>query len=517
VAAEFGPAEREFLARHCTNLDRRVFALRDLPQVVCGALFSRYSRSAEGLRRVLVDEFWRQPGLGLEGGEVDHERAEDFYRRVLVGYGDDSVAELASAHLAVEDVSNLAAKELERSRIGISPLEKSTRYVRFDVPGPDGRARYYRGPELAHPTYEPAMDGLFAAYAALLPEVLERVRREHPREPDETDRAWRSATRARALDLLRGLLPAATLTNLGLHGNGRAFERLLVRLGASELPECRILAGEMHAELLQVIPAFVQRAFDDRHGRPTAEYLVRGRRRAAALAPRGASAAAELPGVRLVSFEPDAERRVAAAALYPHSDLPLAELEGREVDVGAVLEALMGERRNRRQAVPRALEHATYTFELTANFGAYRDLQRHRMLTQERQLLGCELGCDVPPDLVAYGVRDRFLAALEGAAAAQRAIARDLGPVLAQYAVPFAFRVRWYVRLNLRELYHLCELRTGPQGHPDYRWLAQEMFRRVREVHPRLCSQARFVDLGPGAELERRGAERRLDQRLAGG
>jgi hypothetical protein len=273
----------------------------------------------------------------------------------------------------------------------------------------------------------------------------------------------------------------------------------------------------MHAELLQVIPAFVQRAFDDRHGRPTAEYLVRGRRRAAALAPRAASAAAELPGVRLVSFEPDAERRVAAAALYPHSDLPLAELEGREVDVGAVLEALMGERRNRRQAAPRALEHATYTFELTANFGAYRDLQRHRMLTQERQLLGCELGCDVPPDLVAYGVRDRFLAALEGAAAAQRAIARDLGPVLAQYAVPFAFRVRWYVRLNLRELYHLCELRTGPQGHPDYRWLAQEMFRRVREVHPRLCSQARFVDLGPGAELERRGAERRLDQRLAGG
>jgi thymidylate synthase ThyX len=180
-----------------------------------------------------------------------------------------------------------------------------------------------------------------------------------------------------------------------------------------------------------------------------------------------------------------------------------------------VLRALMDGRANRRHRPPRALEHAQYTFEITANFGAYRDLQRHRMLTQERQLLGSGLGCDVPADLVRYGLAGRFGEAVERAAAAQRALEPALGAAVAQYAVPFAFRLRWYFRANLREVYHLCELRTTPQGHPDYRHVAQEMFRRVQEVHPRLAAHARFVDMGPGDELERRASERRIDQKLA--
>jgi thymidylate synthase ThyX len=518
---EFTAAELELLGRHCTNVDRRVFALRDLPEVVRGALFSRYSRTEKSLRRVLLDEFLgpEAPGSGSgpAGGEagVGRERAEEFYRRVLVEYGDDSVAELAGAHLAVEQVSILAAKALEDSRIGISPLEKSTRYVRFDRRGRDGRFPYYRGPELAHPAYERAADELFTAYAELLPPLLERVRAEHPPEAGETERAWRSATRARALDLLRGLLPAGALTNLGLYGNGRAFEYLLTKLAASELPECRVLAGEMHTELSQVIPAFVRRALDERHGRPTVAYLEEARSRVAALAPRGPAEAPSPAPVRLVDHEPDAERKVLAAALFPHSDRPLEQLGGAEVDLDRVLAALMAGRANRRHRAPRALEHVSYTFELVANFGAYRDLQRHRMLTQDRQLLGVDLGYDLPPDLGRYGLDARFRAAVEGAAAAQRELATALGPVLAQYVVPLAHRVRWYVRLNLREVYHLCELRTGVQGHPDYRRLAQEMFREVRRVHPRLAAYARFVDLEPAGELERRAAERRRDRRLA--
>jgi len=529
-AAQLSAVERALLARYCTNVDRRVFALRNLPEVVRGALFSRYSRTEKSLRRVLLDEFLTA-GLDLAAADaaeaaaspVDAARAEEFYARVLVGYGDDSVAELAGAHLAVERVSNLAAKALEDARIGLSPLEKSTRYVRFDRPGPDGRMPYHRGPELAHPAYEPALDGLFDAYGSLLPAVLDRVREAHPIEAGETERAWRSATRARALDLLRGLLPAATLTNLGLYGNGRAFEYLLTKLAAADLPECRGLAGEMHAELAQVIPAFVGRALDERYGAPAAAHLARTRRRVAGLAPRRVRAAVpDRPApsrvgaeVRLVEHDRDAERRVVAAALFPHSDLPLAELAGHEVDVDAVLEAVAGGRANRRHRAPRAFEHAQYTFEITANFGAYRDLQRHRMLTQERQALGTDLGYDVPPDLAAWGLEPSFGSAVERAAEAHQVLVRDLGWPLAQYAVPLAFRLRWYFRLSLRELYHLCELRTSPQGHPDYRHVAQEMFRRVREVHPRLVAHARFVDLGPGEELERRASERRIDRRLA--
>jgi thymidylate synthase ThyX len=175
----------------------------------------------------------------------------------------------------------------------------------------------------------------------------------------------------------------------------------------------------------------------------------------------------------------------------------------------------MADRANRRQRAPRALEHAQYEFEIVANFAAYRDLHRHRMLTQDRQRLGTGLGYDSPPGLADLGYREQFEEAIEGAAKAHAKLERDLGPTVAQYIVPLAFGVRWYFRANLREVYHLCELRTTPQGHPDYRWVAQEMFRRVEEVHPRLARYARFVDMGPGDELERRQAERRIDEKLS--
>jgi Thymidylate synthase complementing protein len=269
----------------------------------------------------------------------------------------------------------------------------------------------------------------------------------------------------------------------------------------------------MHAELSKVIPAFVRRALDERHGSPAAARLALGRRKLAALAPprRGQPAPVS---VRLVEADADAERKVLAAALFPHSDLPLQELAASGVSVEGALRGLMGYRGNRRHRAPRALENVSYTFEIVANFGAYRDLQRHRMLTQDRQLLGTALGYDVPEELEQFGLGERFQRSLELAAHAHRLLEPVVGPVLAQYAVPLAFRLRWYFRANLREVYHLCELRTTPQGHPDYRRVAQEMFRRVREVHPRLAEYARFVDLGPGDELERRASERRIDDRL---
>ncbi len=518
-AAEFTESERQLLERYFTNLDRPVFALRNLPEVVKGALFSRYSRTEKSLRRVLLEEFINEPDSGFDrlagspSGDDDMvavRKAEDFYERVLVGYGDDSVAELAGAHVAVEQVSTLAAKALEDSRIGISPLEKSTRYVRFDRPGGDGRYLFHRGPELAHPAYEPAADALFRTYSAFIEPATLALRQRYPQEPAETDRAWKAATRAKALDLLRGLLPAGTLTNLGLFGNGRAFEYLITKLAAHDLNECRDLAESLHAELSLVIPAFVRRALDPTYGRPAAERMAEARRSVAGLAERRRQAPIA-PSVRLLDHDPDAEKKVVAAALFPHSNLPLDAQTGL---TDQVLEAMLAGRSNRRQRAPRALEHAAYTFEIVANFAAYRDLHRHRLLTQDRQLLGTELGFDVPDGLAELGMRDAFTGAIEAAAEAHQVLERDLGSALAQYVVPLAFRVRWYVRANLREVYHLCELRTTPQGHPDYRFVAQEMFRRVAEVHPRLARYASFVDLGPGDELERRQSERRIDDKL---
>src|SRR6266700_6390195 len=305
-SSEFNPAEAGVLGRYFTNLDRPVFALRNLPEVVKGALFSRYSRTEKSLRRVLLDEFINEPDSGFEAlaqasGDGDDmvavRRAEEFYERVLVGDGDDSVAELAGAHVAVERTSTLAAKALEDSRIGISPLEKSTRYVRFDRPGRDGRFLYHRGLELAHPDYEPAADGLFETYSALVEPVTQAIRERFPIEEGETDRAWKAATRAKALDMLRGLLPAGTLTNLGLFGNGRAFEYLITKLAASELRECRTLATDLHRELAEVIPSFVKRAIDDRYGKPAADRMARIRSSLQKVARRTRGEAR--PGVRL--------------------------------------------------------------------------------------------------------------------------------------------------------------------------------------------------------------------------
>jgi len=524
---EFDARESLLLERFFTNLDRPVFALRNLPEVVKGALFSRYSRTEKSLRRVLLEEFINEPDSGfdvLTGAQsgddmIAVKRAEEFYERVLVGYGDDSVAELAGAHIAVERTSTLAAKALEDSRIGISPLEKSTRYVRFDRPGPDGRYLYHRGPEVAHPDYETAADALFEAYSQLVEPATLALRERHPQEPNETERAWKTATRAKALDLLRGLLPAGTLTNLGLFGNGRAFEYLITKMAAHELPECRHLAVDMHRELSLVIPSFVKRALDERYGAPASQRMARVRSAVSALAavspasPRGTSSGRTgRPSVRLIEHDADAERKVAAAALFAYSNRSLADQVG---DPDRVLEALLGERSNRRQRVARALEHARYTFEIVANFAAYRDLHRHRMLTQDRQLLGTDLGYDLPAGLVDLDMDRRFQAAVETAASAHRRLESALGPAVAQYVVPLAFRVRWYFQVNLREVFHLCELRTTPQGHQDYRWVAQEMFRRVSEVHPGLARYAKFVDLGPGDELERRQSERRIDARLS--
>src|SRR3989442_1356250 len=327
-SSEFNAAEANVLARYFTNLDRPVFALRNLPEVVKGALFSRYSRTEKSLRRVLLDAFINEPDSGfdrlagtppVDDDMVAVRRAEEFYERVLVGYGDASVAELAGAHVAVERTSTLAAKALEDSRIGISPLEKSTRYVRFDRPGRDGRFLYLRGPELAHPDYEPAADVLFETYSALIEPLTQAIRDRFPIDENETERAWKAATRAKALDMLRGLLPAGTLTNLGLFGNGRAFEYLITKLAAHELPECQALATDLHRELALVIPAFVNLALDERHRSPAAQRLVRMRRATARLAPR-TGRMESAPTVRLIEHDVAADAKVVAPALFPYSD-----------------------------------------------------------------------------------------------------------------------------------------------------------------------------------------------------
>jgi thymidylate synthase ThyX len=528
----FTEAEQATLAPFVTNLERPIFGLRNLPEVVKGALFSRYSRSDKSLRRILLDEFILAPESGFErivgdasGRGVDQmvatQQAEAFYERVLIGYGDDSVAELGGAHVACESVSNIAAKALEDSRLGIDPLEKSTRYVAFNRQVA-GSYRYYREPQImasAHATrYEATLDRLFATYSDLIEPTLRWVQANSPRDGQTSERAYASATKAKAFDLLRGLLPMATLTNVGMFGNGRAFEYLLTKLASSDHGEVRAVGAALQNELDLLIPSFVKRAKTER-GAQYSQYLARMRQAGGGWAAGIAAAEpASQRGVQLVEYDPNAEINTVAAILYPHSDCSLAEVREHAAGLAAaerleILRGYVGERSSRFHRPGRAFEEAYYTFDLLADIGAYRDLHRHRILTQERQRYTVAHGYITPAELVDAGLGGRYAAALDGAAAAIAAIEADL-PQAAQYLVPFAYRIRWRIKLNLREAYHLIELRAAPQGHPTYRAIAQEMFRQIQAVHPTLAEGMRFVDLH-GYALERLAAEQRLDAKGA--
>ena len=526
MPAEFTEDESRLLGRYFTNVDAPVFGLK-LPQEVSGALFSRYSRTAKSLRRVFLDEFVGGEGLaaGLLGGAAEEDaeslkRARAFYDRVLVGYGDDSVAQLGAAHVAVERVSNVAAQTLEDARIGVAFLEKSTRYVRFDQPDADGKFLWHREPGLLASRHGPAfaalMDRLFATYAAQIDPMIAHIERilpietvevRHPKTGEALPwaevarsedllkaarRAYAATVRAHACDVMRSYLPGATLTNLGVFATGQAFEHLLNRLYASPLPECRALGTAMHAELDKLIPSFVKRA-------KRSEWLIdldaRARAAASRVLPAGPAARA---AVALLDFDPEGDAKVLAALLFAHAELPLAEARARVAALSSEQRALLhaelaGARRNRRDKPPRALEETSYAFDLLGNFGIYRDLHRHRILSQERQSFTTAHGYDVPPEIVESGCEAAFRACMEAAHDLHDAVARDF-PHEAQYVVPFAFRVRWRVTLNLREAVHFCELRSMPQGHPDYRLLVQEMWRKIEAAHPTLAPWGKFVN-----------------------
>ncbi len=518
----FTEEERRLLEPFFSNMDKPVFVLRNLPEVVKGALFSRYSRSTKSLRRTLLDEFIKNRDIGFVQGDgkssvVATEKAEAFYDRVLLGYGDDSVAELAGAHIALEDISIIATKVVEDARIGLSPLEKSTRYVYFDQKGEDGKWRYYEEPDLMASgfadLYTETCDRLFSTYAALIPKISKYVSERMPRDEKLSERAYEATVRAKTCDTIRGLLPASTKTNMGFFGNGRAYEYLITKLYSDPLAEMRSLASSMQAELRSEIPSFVKRP-DTEHGKRMQEYL-----RATRLEKEGSAAGAEKDAdeVVLVDYDDDAEERVIAAALYPYSGMPMKGLleHVRKMPDGErkqLLARYAGDRENRRHKPGRAYECARYTFDICANYGCYRDIHRHRVLTQQRQNLGCLHGYTLPKEIVDSGHENEFRDAMDAAKNAWERIA-EKHPLQAQYVVPLAYRIRWQMTMNLREAFHFCELRSAMQGHIDYRRVAQGMYREIERVHPQFASQMKFMDLNE-YEFERLEAEKKLDRKL---
>ncbi|MCB1084757.1 MAG: FAD-dependent thymidylate synthase, partial [Chlamydiia bacterium] len=524
---------------YVTNTSSHIFCLRNLPEVIKGALFSRYSRSSLGLRSLLLKEFIQNEETEFssisghkkdmdEKGECEDQsiaikKAQNFYDRILDGYGDDSIGELGGAHMAIENVSMIAAKIIEDSRLGGSPLEKSTRYIYFDQKY-EGEFLFYREPIIMasafRDRYLEVCNHLFEIYGKLIPPLTEQMEKSYPQEHGVAKVAYTAALRAKVLDCLRGLLPASALTNMGLYGNGRFFEGLIQKLNCHNLNELQEIAKTSHQELSKVIPSFVRRSeLSHRHQEGFASYFEKLNEDLSRVSKEFTSSVSPVsePMVRLVNVDQESPFKVAAALLFGGSNCGLMELQEMcrkltDEERGRIFDAACAHRENRRHKSPRALEHAEFTFEIVADYGIYRDLQRHRTLTQERQLLTCDLGYFVPQDIIGTGMEKDYREAMDKAKEVYDEIASAL-PEEAQYVVPMAYNIHWYFHVNLRALQWMCELRSSPAGHPMYRYVAQEMAKQVSQAFPEFERFFGFVDYD-GYELGRLGQEMRTAEKM---
>lgn len=523
VEEEFSAAERRTLEPFFTNLDKPVFALRNLPEVVKAALFARYSRSPKSLRRLFLDEFLD----GVEGGAsavlVGIERSEQLFQRVLSEYGDDSVAQLGGAHVAVEGASNILTKVLEWGRL-MAYLEQSTRYIPY-TDRSAGAWRYVVPAELdgspLRDRYAERLDRAFETYSRWIDATTRYFEKQAPRQEGVSAFVYKATIRAKALDALRGLLPAATRSNVGIFASGQAYELLLLRMRAHPLAEVRDCAAAMLVELREVIPAFLTRVDRADRGDVWSRYLASTRQATQTIARQllGEESPAAREEVTLTDFDPHGEEKVVAAALYSAASLPddqiLARVRTMSIDErAAVLRAYVGERVNRRHKPGRAFERTSYRFDILADYGAFRDLQRHRMLTLDWQPFTPDFGYVTPPALAEIGaVEDWQKVMAEGADLYGELVSAGL-TAIAPYALPMAYRVRFYMDLNAREAMHVIELRTTPQGHPAYRAVCQQMHRLIDEKagHHAIAAAIRHVDYSTG-DQGRLAAERATERK----
>jgi thymidylate synthase ThyX len=533
LSSEFSNSENEILLKHFSNVNDSVFAIISPRQVDRGALMSRYSRTDKSMRRIFLDEFAQ-----------NENRGEEFYNKVLLEYGDDSVAELGEAQIAIEGLSNIAVKKIEDRRIGLSYLEKSSRYVAWDKKV-NGEYKFYREPAIMGSRYADmyleACNLDFEVYSRNIQVAIDFMKEREPIEKqkfrdssgadvlysklsNEDDvksatRIYNATIRAKALDILRGILPASTLTNVGITGNGRAFEYLLTILYSSDLQEEKILAGKIQRELNTTIRSFVRRA-DDMHGKALQKYLNDIKTKSLSLGKKylkPKKSSSHLADLVDYESEKNAEEKIISAILYEQSDgASFREILGqvkkiKSIDRKKIIKTLASLRQNRRQRPPRAFEMTEYTFDFLTNFGMFRDFHRHRVLTLERQLLAANRGYFMPDEIKQLGIKKDFDDCMYKAKEVWGLMKARM-PEQAQYVVNFAYNYPYFMKLNLREAVHLIELRTVPQGHQDYRKAAQEMFKAIKKVHPNLSNIIKFADM-KSYSLERLEAEKRIEEK----
>ncbi len=528
---EFTDEEVQTLSPFVTNVDSNIFAWKvssELTPEQIGALLSRYSRTAFTGKKLFLKEFL-----------PNKDRGREFFEAWLIDYGDDSIQEMAGGlPVSCEFVSMLAAKELEETRLG-SFIEKSTRYVSYGQTLPNGEFMFYKDPDILNSHYGDQylslMKSLFESYVKYMDMMRKYMSELNPFESQgfrigdavvkvseltkemeekfgvsEADlkKAYENAVKANALDLMRDYLPVATLTHVGMSMNARSYENLILKLLSSPLAESRFIGNKIFSELYKIVPSLIKRV-PEKHGVEFQKFLKTRNENTFNLVGRILNDGQHDPSaVGLVEYtgkdaaNPDEAVQIILAAniLYKFGrGHALKQLIQHVTQMTAeerkkIISSYVGDRTNRRYRPGRAFEGIDYTFDLNGRIGIFRDIQRHRICTQERQNFTVKLGYNTRNEFKQTGISDDY----ESKMAEVIDLFNKLHPKLpyqAQYGVTFGFNTRWYYKLNARQLFHLCELRTVPGGHPDYRKLVQDIFYAAKKVHPTVTEHMKFINL----------------------
>jgi len=519
--------EKYLIEPFFTNLDKSVFAVPFLSPEIIGALCSRTSRAKDDLRVIFLNEFVKpfledESAYGkslknlidfLHQNSIENifsnPKAREFYIKWLAQYGDDSIAQMAGTHLIFSGISQVAIKHWEDQRVGLAPIEKSTRYVDYSSKI-NGQYRYYIDPTLEKMglanEYQKAMDNLFITYTELAQEFFDFLRKKYP---DEKELVLKTKT----FDTLRGILPSSTLSQVSFFGNGQAFEYAISRAKHHNLGEIRWTAEQAKIELEKVVPAFLRR-LDSQEAENYGAYLGERRQRikkAISDFNFGIESKKEIPNfeVKLISYDPDGENKVIAGLIYETTHESFESILEKvkkmsETEKEKILAQAIYGRTKRFYKVPRGFEMADLCFEIVMNIGAWRDLHRHRMHTQMRQNWSVYHGFDIPEELKESGLVQKFESAIHQIEDVFLKIEKHNSD-LAQYATTLAHRLRFLQKQNMRAFFWETELRTIPAGHPDYRKVEQEKVKLVKNIYP-LLTKYLLADMSD-YDFARRGTE----------
>ncbi len=522
-------AEEKYLIEpFFTNLDKSVYGALLLPPEVIGALCSRTSRSKDDLRLVFLNEFVK-PFLETEYGKslralVDffhqyppemifaNSKAREFYIKWLAEYGDDSIAQMSGIHLIYSALSQIAIKHIENQRIGLAPIEKSTRYIDFSKKVND-HYLYFTPPEIEKfglkSEYEKTMDFVFETYLFLFQRYFDYLKKKYPQEKE-------IVLKTKTFDVIRSILPTSTLSQLALFGNGQAFEYLINRCLEHQLEEIKWAGKRAYEELSKVIPAFLRR-IEKEESREYRRYLgERSQKVNEVLREIKFSSEIVKEGkVMLLEYDADGEDKIIAGLLYPELKEPFLKILERvkKLSLGEkekILEKILKERKYRWYKVPRAFENVYLRFEIVTNIGAWRDLQRHRMQTEFHQKFNIYNGYYVPLELKEINLDKEFVEAIKRIEEIFEKIEKFDSNV-AQYAVSFAHKIRFVQYQNLRQFFWETELRTIAQGHPDYRQIEQEKAKIIQKIYP-LVSKYLLVDFND-YDFARRQTVEKIDKK----